>query len=265
MSAIPKTEEYPKVIPFELIIGNKEEEKSKVKYNKDGSIKKTKNNKVAGISSEVYGFRTTEEIEKMINVFDKHINEALTPTQRQIACRNKMLFVVGINIGIRSSDLRKLKYNFFLELENGKFVFKDYYVLQPKKTQNKKKFVKLFFNQAVQTVINNYIIEYPFESLDDYLFPSRKGDEAISEKSIGRIIKDTAKEAGIKQNVCSHSLRKTFGFWVWHEAEDKNKALVILQQIFAHSDSMTTMRYIGILDDEKEDMFNSIDLGLDFI
>ena len=84
-------------------------------------------------------------------------------------------------------------------------------------------------------------------------------------KSLWRIIKETADEAGIKQNIGSHSLRKTFGFWCWHQAEDKNKALVILQQIFNHSTTQVTSRYIGILDDELEDMFHSIDLGLDNI
>ena len=63
----------------------------------------------------------------------------------------------------------------------------------------------------------------------------------------------------------SFRLRKTFGFWSWHNAEDKNKALVILQMIFNHSSTQTTAKYIGVLDDEMEDMFNSIDLGLDMI
>ena len=133
------------------------------------------------------------------------------------------------------------------------------------KQRKQKKFVKLFFNQAVQKAISGYISEYPIEDLNDYLFTSRKGTEPITVQALWKIIKDAAVEANIEQNVGSHSLRKSFGFWCWHQAEDKNKALVILQQIFNHSSTQVTARYIGILDDEIEDMFNSIDLGLDMI
>lgn len=256
--------DYSRIVPFEIIQGKSV--KKEVKYNKDGSIKKTKCNKIAGKDSEVYAFRTKEEIAAMLRVFDKYIEEASNNEQMQIAHRNKLLFLVGINIGIRASDLRTLKYSFFFDKQNdGTLKFKKFYVLQPMKQRKQKKFVKLFFNQTVQTAINNYISIYPIENLDDYLFPSRKGDEPIIVQSLWRIIKDAAVEAGIEQNIGSHSLRKTFGFWCWHNSEDKNKALVILQQVFNHSSTQITAKYIGILDDEIEDMFNSIELGLDMI
>ena len=263
-TAIPIKQDYTRVIPFEVVKENKK--KKEVKYNKDGSVRKTKCNKVAGKDSEVYAFRTKEEIAAMLSVLDKHIEEASNENQKQIACRNKLLFVIGMNIGIRGSDLRSLKWSFFFDKhKDDTLEFKNFYVLQPMKQRKQKKFVKLFFNQTVKTAINNYVSEYPIEDLNDYLFPSRKGDEPIEVSSLWRIVKNTALEAGIKQNIGSHSLRKTFGFWVWHQAEDKNKALVILQQIFNHSSVQTTSRYIGIMDDEIEDMFNSIELGLDSI
>ena len=263
MSVIPMEQDYQKVIPFTVINGGLKEKE--IKYNKDGSINRSKCNKVAGKDSEVYAFRTKEEIAVMLEVFNKRIEEATNDNQRQIACRNKLLFLIGMNVGIRASDLRTLKWSFFFDKHNDVLEFKNFYVLQPMKQRKQKKFVKLFFNQAVRTSINQYVSEYPIDNLNDYLFPSRKGDEPIEVKSLWRIIKDAAIEAGIKQNIGSHSLRKTFGFWCWHQAEDKNKALVILQQVFNHSSTQVTARYIGILDDEIEDMFNSIELGLDEI
>lgn len=258
-SAVQIPKDYP--VKFEVIqgIGQK-----KVKYNKDGTINRSHNNKIAGVSSEVYAFRTKEEIQSMIDVFDKHIKDSENENQKQIACRNKLLFLIGINVGIRASDLRSLKWSFFFEKQkDGTLKFKELYVLQPKK--QKKKFVKLFFNQTVRLAINNYVAEYPIENLDNYLFPSRKGDEPILEDSMYRIIKSIASEAGIEQNIGSHSMRKTFGYHCFHEAKDKNKALVMLQQIFGHSDTTTTMRYIGLMDSEISDMYNSIELGLDMI
>ena len=212
-------------------------------------------------SSEVYAFRTKKEISDMLSVFDRHIADATNKNQRQIAERNKLLFLIGINIGIRASDLRTLRWSFFFDKTSDGISFKEFYTIQPKKQRKQHKYVKLFFNNAVKAAVEDYVGKYSVDT-DDYLFPSRKGDAPIVEASLWRIIKDAAIEAGIKQNIGSHSLRKTFGFWCWHEAEDKNKALIVLQQIFNHSSSQVTLRYIGILDDEVEEMFNSICLGV---
>lgn len=262
MSAVPAIEQK-KVVPFKVIDGKTTDKK---KYNLDGSIKRTHSNKVAGESSEVYAFKTEEEIKAMIDILNNHIEEAVTDNQRQIAFRNKLLFVIGINVGIRASDLRELKWSFFFEEdEEGNRAFKDSYKIMPKKTAGKRKYVTLYFNNTVRTIIQQYISEYPVEDLDSYLFSSRKGTEAICVSSLWRIIKEAAAEAGISQNIGSHSLRKSWGFWCWHKAEDKNKALVILQMCFNHSSTQTTARYIGITDNEISDMYNSIDLGLAFI
>lgn len=260
MSAIPKRK-TDNVIQLKVVDG-KVSAKPKVKYNKDGSICKIHPNKVAGVSSEVYPFNTQEEIKSVINVFDNRINEASNENQKMIAHRNKLLFILGINLSLRASDLITLKWNFFFDDNE---TFKDFYTLQPKKQRKQNKFVKLFFNKAVKKAIADYVEEYPIQDMNDYLFKSRKGDGAITEKSLWKIIVDVSSDAGITKNVGSHSLRKTFGFWAWHNAEDKNKALVTLQMLFNHSDTQTTLRYIGLLSSEIEDMFNSVDLGLDYL
>lgn len=234
----------------------------KVRYNKDGSIDKRHSNRVSGVSSEVYPFTTQEEIKAVIDVFNNRIDGAANDNQRQIACRNKMMFLIGINLGIRASDLCRLRYNFFM---NNDGTFKDFYKLQPKKTKKTGKFVTLYFNQTVKKAITDYIEKYPVEDMNEYLFKSRKGDGAISENALWKIMNNTAIEAGIEQNIGSHSLRKTFGRFVFHNAEDKNKALVILQTIFNHSSPAVTSRYIGLTDDEVSDVFNELNLGFDYI
>lgn len=244
------------------VIGGKLSKKEEVRYNKDGSVDKRHPNKVAGQSSEVYPFTSEEEIKAMIDVFDKHIEEASNENKRMIATRNKMLFLIGINVGLRASDLITLKWNFFFDNDGN---FNDSYTLQPKKTRKAKKFVKLYFNQVVKKAVTDYIEQYPIQDMDEYLFKSRKGDSHITEISLGRIIKDAAEEVGIERNICSHSLRKTFGYHIWHNAQDKEKSLIILQTIFNHSSPMMTKKYIGLMDDEIEDVFNDLNLGGDFI
>lgn len=260
--AVPvRKQETNNVITLSVVDG-KLAKKPEVRYNKDGSIDRRHTNKVAGVSSEVYPYTSEAEIETMINLFNSRIDKAKTANQRQIACRNKMMFLVGINLGIRASDLCSLRYNFFMESDG---TFKDFYSLQPKKTKKTGKFVKLYFNQTVKKAITDYITEYPIQDMDEYLFKSRKKNSSLEEKSLWKIIVEATADAGINKNVGSHSLRKTFGYWAWHNAEDKNKALVILQTIFNHSDTATTARYIGITNNEMSDVFNSLDLGLDYI
>ena len=262
MSAIPvRKKETDNVIELS-VIGGKLSKKQEVRYNKDGSIDKRHPNSVSGVSSEVYPFTTEQEIKSMINVFNKHIDEAKTENQKQVACRNKMMFLVGINLGIRASDLTSLRYSFFM---NSDGIFKDFYTLQPKKTRKTGKFVKLYFNQVVKKAITDYIAQYPIENMDEYLFKSRKGNGSITEHALWDIVSKTAIEAGIEKNIGSHSLRKTFGRFVFHNAEDKNKALVILQTIFNHSSPAVTSRYIGLTDDEVSDVFNELNLGIDYI
>lgn len=259
MNALPKTSTN-NIIGFKIIEGGLA--KKRVKLKKDGSVDQRHCNKVAGVSSEVYPFTSEAEIKAMIDVFDKRIEEAPDGNKKQIASRNKMLFLIGINLGIRASDLCGLKYSFFMNNDGS---FKESYSLKPKKTKKTGKFVKLYFNQTVVKAITNYIEEYPIQDMDEYLFKSRKGNGAISERGLWKIIVDAAKDAGIEKNVGSHTLRKTFGFWVYHNAEDKNNALIILQSIFNHSSPATTSKYIGLTDEEIGETFNELNLGIDFI
>ena len=242
-------------------VGGKLAKKPEVKYNKDGSIDKRHSNRVSGVSSTVYPFNV-EEIKAIIDVFNNRIDEATNDNQKQIACRNKMLFLIGVNVGLRASDLMQLRWSYFYKND---MTFKDFYMLQPKKQKKTGKFVKIFFNQTVKRAIENYVSDYPIEDLNGYLFKSRKGDNPITERGLWKIIVDVAADASIEKNVGSHSLRKTWARNIYDNAEDKSGALVMLQECLRHSDSLTTLRYIAIMDEEKKDMYQSIELGLDYI
>lgn len=259
--ALPiRKQETDNVITLSLVDGRLSK-KPKVKYNKDGSIDKRHSNRVSGVSSTVYPF-SVEEIKTIINVFNKRIEEAANANQKQIACRNKMLFLIGVNVGLRASDLMQLRWSYFYKSD---MTFKESYMLQPKKQKKTGKFVKIFFNKTVKKAIENYVNDYPVENLDDYLFKSRKGNNPITERGLWKIIVDVAADAEIDKNVGSHSLRKTWARTIYDNAEDKSDALVMLQECLKHSDSLTTLRYIAIMDEEKKDMYESIELGLDLI
>lgn len=253
-----KTSVAPKITTPTLVVLDGGATKT-VKLNKDGTVKRTKSNKQAGKSSEVFAFRTEDELRAVYTVLDNRIATATNNEDRQIAYRNKLLFILGIHLGIRASDLRMLRWSFFFDNDGN---FRESYTIQPKKQKKYNKFVTLFFNETTKKAVMNYLSVYPYENVDTFLFKSREGSDSIKEATIWTIVDKIAKEAGITQNIGSHSLRKTFGYWIWHEAQDKTKALVVLMRIFGHSSTATTAKYIGITTDEISETFDS--LSLDF-
>ncbi len=260
MTAPIRRQQTDNVITLSVVDGRLVK-KSEVKHNKDGSIDKRHSNRVSGVSSTVYPF-SVEEVKSVIGVLNKRIKDATNDNQRQIASRNKMLFLIGVNVGLRASDLMQLRWSYFYKDD---MTFKESYVLQPKKQKKTGKFVQIFFNQTVKKAVENYVNEYPVEDLNGYLFKSRKGDNPITERGLWKIVVDVAEDAGIEKNVGSHSLRKTWARTIYDRAKDKSDALVMLQECLRHSDSLTTLRYISIMDEEKKDMYESIELGLDLI
>jgi integrase len=253
-------QETNNVITLSLVNG-KMKAVPEVKHNKDGTIDKRHSNRVAGVSSTVYPFNI-EEIKTIIDVLNKRIENATNDNQKQIAHRNKMLFLIGINVGLRASDLMQLRWSYFYKND---MTFKKSYMLQPKKQKKTGKFVEIFFNKTVKKAIEDYVNDYPVEDLNGYMFKSRKGNNPITERGLWKIIVDVSADAEVDKNVGSHSLRKTWARNIYDNAKDKSEALVMLQECLRHSDSLTTLRYISIMDEEKKNMYESIELGLDYI
>ena len=214
-------------------------------------------------STKVFALTSQEEIYAMLREFNLAISNAKSPKKLKIAHRNKLVFVLGINLGLRASDLLERTWNDFVHSidSDGNIVFNECFKLKPKKTKRFNKYVKVFINNIVKNTIREYVAQYPIYSLDERVFYSQKGiNKSIDPRSLWRIMDKTAKKAGINQNIGTHTLRQTFGFWAWRNAEDKEKALITLQYIFGHASSATTMIYLGIMDIEAQQMFN-VNLG----
>lgn len=262
-SSAALVENKNKVVQFTVVNGKTI--KKEPKKTKAGEVKKTKSNKEAGVSAEVFALKSKDEISSIIQYLNQKIDDATTENKKKLAYRNKLIWLVGMNIGIRASDFLELKWSFFFDIDtDGNIEYHPYYSLQPEKQRKQKKFVKLFFNNTLKKAIEEYLSVYPItkDELDDYMFTKTKGGH-ITTQQLWNVICDTAEGAGIKQNVGTHTLRKTWAFHCWHDAKDKNKALIILQKCFNHSSPQTTLGYIGVLDSEVEDMYNSVELGLD--
>jgi integrase len=158
--------------------------------------------------------------------------------------RNRLLFVLGINFGLRISDLLTLKVK---DLRN-----KTYLTITESKT---KKTRRIDFSSSVINEISTLT-----GSPEDYVFSSREGaNKPISRMQAWNILNDAAKRAGVAEKIGklgTHSLRKTFGFFAYKSGVD----LSLLMEIFGHSSQKITLRYIGIQADDISKVYKSLSL-----
>lgn len=163
---------------------------------------------------------------------DKATISKITAELKKKGSRDAMLWVMGINIGLRISDLLLLKVG---QVRNKSFI-----TITEQKTGKKK---QIQFVNELLPIIAEYIQNM---SDEDYLFQSRKGDnKPLSRIQAYRIINQACRNLGITDNIGSHTIRKSFGY---HHYQ-KNKDVAILQEIFGHSSPSITLRYIGINND----------------
>lgn len=178
--------------------------------------------------------------------------------------RNELLFILGINVGLRISDILTLKFSDLLK-PNMRTV-KDYVTITEKKTSKTKKF---YLGDIVVKVIENYFKEYGEFYLNYYIFKSRKGNNSpITRQQAYRILNNAAEVIGlierdpktetiISGEIGTHTLRKTFGF----HAYQNGTSLELLMDIFNHSSKSQTLRYIGITEEQKKNVYMQSNLG----
>lgn len=155
-----------------------------------------------------------------------------------------IMFRIGINVGLRVSDILKLKVS---DVRN-----KDHATITEQKTNKTKRFL---IPTSLQKELAKYIKDNNMAD-GDYLIQSRKGDnKPISRIQAYRVLNDVAEQLGLEE-VGTHTMRKTFGY---HHYK-KNHDVAILQDIFNHSAPSITLRYIGITDDEKDNSLKDFDL-----
>jgi len=177
--------------------------------------------------------------------------------------RNELLFIFGINVGLRISDILKLKIGDLVK-SNFKKV-KEYVIITEKKTGKTKKF---YIGDIVKKLIENYIKELPNIDMSDYVFQSRKGKNMpITRQRAYRILNDAAEMIGLVERnqkgviisgeIGTHTLRKTFGY----HAYQNGSSLELLMDIFNHSSKSQTLRYIGITEEQKKEVYLQSNLG----
>lgn len=212
-------------------------------------------------SYELAPEHAAEPIKSMDDIF--RISEYLISNGRY---RDNMLFIVGINFGLRVSDLRVLR---FSNLINDNCTFKDSFPVFEKKTRNtrkKKKNRYITINTAVIESVTLYLENTPGVHLNDYMFRSLSNhganqNEPLATWSIDRILKGVAKDLDLNMKMSTHTLRKTFCYHQMLLSNNSSRKLMLLQKMLNHSSPAQTLDYIGITREEIEDAYRKLNLG----
>ena len=174
--------------------------------------------------------------------------ETMKKLLKQQSLRDFCLFVVGINSGLRISDLLKLR--ICDVVENGKL--KDRITLREKKTN---KFKDFPLSEKTKQALKEYLKTRDYSN-DEPLFISRKNKGFLLRQQAYKIINGVAKSVGIREKIGTHTLRKTFGYHAYNNGYD----ITLIQKLFNHSSPSVTLRYIGITQEELDDVYLSLDL-----
>lgn len=207
---------------------------------KNNSVEKKGNYKV-GEKQEVYPFKSQADLSAMHSYFVNH-NQM----------RNDVLFIVGINIGLRAGDLLNLRWKTVIG-DDGEVV--DGVTVKEEKTN---KFRTFYFNASCKRSLGKYY-KQTNPDLDSYIFGSQKGGN-LDVRSVCKILKTAAKACGIKYNVGTHSLRKTFGYHQLKAHQDDALFLCQLQKMFGHSSPEITLRYCGLEGEQLRQYYNDVSL-----
>lgn len=157
--------------------------------------------------------------------------EEMKSILRNKSYRDYFLFLMGINTGLRISDLLSLK----VKDVKGK----THIVIKEQKTEKTKRFPLFTLEEDIKAYIKGL-------KDNDNLFPSREGKgKPLSRHQAWKILKDAGRVVGLGEIGC-HTLRKTFGYHHYKKFKD----VALLQEIFNHSAPSVTLRYIGISQDE---------------
>lgn len=153
--------------------------------------------------------------------------------------RDLLIFTIGINCGLRISDI--------LALNIGDVQNKSYIQLTEKKTG---KYKKIPINAKLKPLLEKYVKGKSNKEEPLFLTVFNNRMERVAAYYM---IRNACKKANIQANVGTHTLRKTFGYHHYHRYKD----IALLQKIFNHSSPQTTLRYIGIDQETIEESYSN--------
>ena len=172
--------------------------------------------------------------------------------------RNFLLIICGLNTALRISDILKLRWK---DVYNENLLsFKSHIDVKEQKTGKK---TTVFINNNLKEALASFLKDIIAKKgklcdvMEQFIFLGQKStDKPISRIQAFRIISEAAKKGLLSHKVSCHSLRKTFGYHAWK----KGVSPALLTSIYNHSSYKITTRYLGIEQDDRDEVFELVNL-----
>ena len=163
---------------------------------------------------------------------------------------SRLFFALGFYTGLRVSDILKLRWQ---DLENPILNIEE---------QKTGKFRRIDLNKKLQVIIQQVrVIIQPFDS-NQFIFKGKRGpnkNKPLTVVGANNRIKQIFERFDIQtQNPSSHTLRKTFALRVYNVNQRSEDALILLSEMFNHSNISITRKYIGITQERISNVYLSI-------
>lgn len=173
--------------------------------------------------------------------------------ERERNIRNYALCILGLNTALRITDILELRWGDLYDFSRDCFL--EHLTITEKKTR---KMNTIALNHSVVSALTAYRDQLSATPAEDTcLFPSRKGtNRPLSRSQAFRVVKKAAESVGLRHNISCHSLRKTFGYHAWQQGTPP----ALLMNIYNHSSYQVTKRYLGIEQDDRDNVFKNISL-----
>lgn len=243
-----------KVINFRLI---NTETSRKVPLKKDGHVKRIPNN--CKEERWVHPIRSKEDVRKVIEYLHNKAMEANTEKKHKAAYRDWLLFVIGINVGLRVSDLIRLTWSHIYN--DDMKTFTKAINIKEEKTGKMK---TICLNHCMKDAVLEYLKEtntVPVKGEDKFIFLNSRTGNKITDATVEKMIKKFTAACVLDGNFNTHTLRKTYAYhkYMMYVKNNDPLALIKVQKDLNHRNSSDTATYLGITRDEK--IKSSMELG----
>jgi integrase len=160
-----------------------------------------------------------------------------------------LLVSIGVFTGLRISDLLTLKYIDILE--------DDVFLITEKKT-NKERSIKV--NSTLKEIVQRVYNKLDISNLNELIFLNKYGTKSIDKSYVNVKLKELFMKYRIrvKGNISTHTFRKTLGRRVVVVNDYSSESLVLLMELFGHSNMGITKRYLGITKDEIHNVYDCL-------
>lgn len=169
----------------------------------------------------------------------KEISEYLKVSSRH-GQRNQLMFLMGINFGLRISRLLELKVRDVRDKH-------EVYLRENKRNKER----KCIINSELKTYVDAYIKD---KADYEYLFSSQKGVKAISRVQAYDILREAGQVFGLDK-IGAHTLRKTYG-WIIYTRSGKDP--VAVKEALNVGSVEVALRYIGVIKDQSSNIIRDL-------